>query len=211
MKALKQSNATIFWAVFLIAAGLVMLTQTTGLLPSPSSGVVGTALALGGLAILASYLVFRTHWSTLIAGPTVLALGSVILLPSRWGGAILLGGIGLGFVLVALTDPRRWWAVIPGGTLLTLGAITQIGGLLSGVVLFVGLGATFGVLAVIRVQQRRMRWPLYPAIGCLLFGLLIAAGSPAARVLWPLALVALGAFFLIRASASRQGPPEPTT
>lgn len=215
MKSPKQSNATVFWAVFLIAVGLVMLTQTTGLLPSPSSGVVGTGLALGGLAILASYLVFRTHWWALIAGPTVLAIGSVILLPSRWGGAIFLSGIGLGFVLVALTDDRRWWAVIPGGTLLTLAAITQlssvIGGLLSGVVLFFGLGATFAVLAVIPVQQRRMRWPLYPAIGCLLFGLLIALGSPAAGVLWPLALVALGAFFLIRASASRQGRSEPTT
>jgi len=215
LKPLKQSNAAIFWAVFLIAAGLVMLTQTTGLLPNPSSGVIGTALALGGLAILASYLVFRTHWWTLIAGLTVLALGGVILLPSGWGGAIFLGGIGLGFVLVALTDARRWWAVIPAGTLLTLAAISQlsgvIGGLLSGVVLFFGLAATFGALAVIPRQRGRGRWPLYPALGCLLFGLLIAAGSPAAGVLWPLALVALGAFFLIRASARRQGPSEPTT
>jgi hypothetical protein len=209
VKPLKQSNPTVFWAVFLIAAGLVMLTQTTGLLPSPSSGVVGAALALGGLAILASYLVFRAHWWTLIAGPTVIALGSVVMLPSGWGGAIFLGGIGLGFVLVALTDARRWWAVIPAGTLLTLAAISQlsgvIGGLLSGVALFFGLAATFGVLAVIPIQHGRMRWPLYPALGCLLFGLLIASGSPAAAVLWPLALVALGAFFLIRASRKAPG------
>jgi MYXO-CTERM domain-containing protein len=210
VKPFAQSNATIFWAVCLIVAGLVILTQTTGLLPSPSGGVVGTALALGGLAVLASYLVFREHWWTLIAGPTVLALGSVILLPGDWGGAIFLGGIALGFALVAVTDVRRWWAVIPSGTLLTLAAISQlsgvIGGLMSGVVLFFGLAATFGVLALIRVEQGRMRWPLYPALGCLLFGMLIAVGSPAAGVVWPLALVALGAFFLIRATRSRPGP-----
>lgn len=100
---------------------------------------------------------------------------------------------------------HTWWHTADAAR------ITQIGGLLSGVVLFFGLGATFGVLAVVPVQERRLRWPLYPAISCLVFGLLIAAGSPPARVLWPLALVALGAFFLIRASASRQAPSEPTT
>jgi hypothetical protein len=215
MSPVKQSTSTIFWALALIAAGLVLLTQTTGLIPSPSGGMVGTALALGGLVILISYLMFRPHWWTLIAGPTLLALGGVILLPGRWGGAIFLGGIGLGFVMVAFTDARRWWAVIPAGTLLTLASITlfssTIGGLLSGVVLFVGLAVTFGVLAVTPLRQRRMRWPLYVAIGCLLFGLLIATGTSAGGVLWPLALVALGAFLLIRASTRRKGLSEPKT
>jgi hypothetical protein len=210
MEPVKQATPTVFWALVLIAAGLALLAETTGLIPSPSDGVVGAAFAVGGLVILTSHPVFHTHWWTLIAGPTILALGGVILLPGGWSGAIFLGGIGLGFVLVAWTDARRWWAIIPAGTLLTLASITlfssAIGGRLSGVALFLGLAATFGVLAIIPRRHGRMRWPIYPAIGCLLFGLVITAGTSAAGVLWPLALVAAGVFLLIRASTTRRGP-----
>jgi hypothetical protein len=191
----------------LIAGGVVLLTLTLGLVPSPSGGVVGVTLAVAGLTILASYLALNTHWWTLIAGPTLLALGAVILLPGGWDGAIFLGGIGVGFVLVALTGAQRWWAVIPAGTLLTLASIVLlgnvIGGSLSGALLFFGLAATFGVVAVIPIRRHFKRWLLYPAIGCLLFGLLIATSGAAGAIVWPLALVAVGVFLLIRAQRVR--------
>lgn len=212
MNTERRSPSGVFWGVILVAAGVLLLTQTLGLLPNPSGGVIGTALAVAGLGILASYLALRTHWWTLIAGPTLLAVGAVILLPGNWGGTILLGGIGLGFVLVVLTGARRWWATIPAGTLLTLALIAQlsdvIGGRLSGTVLFFGLAATFGVLALIPVETHRMRWPQYPALGWMLFGLLIATGTAAAAVLWPILLVASGLFLLIRASTRHAGPRE---
>jgi hypothetical protein len=213
MNTPKRSGADIFWGLILIAAGAVLLTQTLGLVPSLSGNLVGVACSFTGLAVLASYLALRTHWWTLIVGPTLLALGAVILLPGDWGGAIFLGGIGLGFVMVALTSVQRWWAVIPAGTLLTLALIALlsnvIGGLLSGAVLFFGLAATFGALAIIPIEGHHERWPLFPAIGCFLFGLLIATRDAAGEIVWPLVLVALGVFLLIRASARHAGPSEP--
>jgi hypothetical protein len=209
----KRSRTAIFWGVILVAAGAFLLTQTLGLVPSLSGDLIGAAFAVAGLAVLISYPALRTHWWTLIAGPTLLGLGGVILLPGDLGGAIFLGGIGVGFVLVALTSVQRWWAVIPAGTLLTLAVIAllsnALSGDLSGAVLFFGLAATFGVLAVIPVHGRLMRWPVYPALGLLVLGLLTATGGAAGSILWPLVLVALGVFLVVRASMRRAGPSGP--
>ena len=210
METGKRSRTTIFWGVILIAAGAVLLTQTLGLLPILSGDLVGLAFAVAGLAILISYPALHTHWWTLIAGPTLVGLAGAILLTGDRGGSAFLGGIGLGFALVAITSARRWWAVIPAGTLLTLALVAllsnAIGGNLSGALLFFGLAATFGVLAVLPVQGRLMRWPAYPALGLLVMGLFTATSGSAGSILWPLVLVVLGLFLLIRASTRRAGP-----
>lgn len=208
----RPTGAAVLWGLLLIASGVVLLAQTLGLIPALSGSVFGVMFAVAGLAVLASYLASRAHWWTLIVGTTLLALGLVILLPSGWGGPVFLGGIGLGFVMAALTGAERWWAVIPAGTLITLAVVASlsnvIGGSLSGAILFLGLAATFGVLAVIPVRGHRMRWPVYPAIGCTLFGILIASTSAAGATLFPLALVGLGLFLLVRASTRHVGPPQ---
>jgi hypothetical protein len=208
-----RSGSRIFWGLILIAAGAVWLAQALGLIPTPSGPVVGAAFAIAGLAVLASFVFFRTHWWTLIAGPTLFALGAVILLPGDLGGAIFLGGIGLGFTAVALTGVQRWWAVIPAGTMLTLTLIVLLNhvfsGAQSGAVLFAGLAATFGVLLIIPVHGREMRWPVFPAIGCLLFALMIAASGAGGELIWPLVLIAAGAVLLIWTWRRRAGPPQP--
>ena len=196
-----------FWGLVLIGSGLVFLALTTGLVPGPGTAVIGAAFAIAGLAFVAAYLTLHLHWWTLIVGPALLALGGVILLPGGGGGALFLGGIGVGFALVALGSSERWWAIIPAGSLLTLALVSVlsswIGGLLSGAVLFAGLAVTFGVVALVRVHGNAMRWALYPAMGCLLMALLIAGGEPGSRFIWPVLIVALGVFLLIRAATRR--------
>ncbi|HYM66170.1 MAG TPA: hypothetical protein VEW68_02655 [Patescibacteria group bacterium] len=205
-------GATVFWGVVLVVAGLLLLSLSLGLVPSPTGDVVGVLFAIAGFAILASYVVLHTHWWTLIAGPTMLGLAGAIFITGDLGGAAFLGAIGVGFLLVALTGVRRWWAVIPGGTLVTLGFIAAmsnaIGGTMSGSVLFFGLALTFGVLALIRIEGHRMVWPVYPALGCLVFGLLLATSAGASEILWPLLLVAAGVFLLIRSAARPTHPPS---
>ena len=195
-----ESRAPIFWGLVLIGAGLVFLALTLGWVPNPTGGAVGVAFAVAGFALLVAYVALHAHWWTLIAGPALLGIGAVILLPGGGSGAIFLGGIGLGFALIAMTNVERWWAVIPAGTMLTLAVITVagpvIGGLQSGALLFFGLAATFGILAVIRVHGRTMRWPLYPAVGCLVFGALVATSGPLSAYFWPVLLVAAGVVLL---------------
>ncbi|HSP09639.1 MAG TPA: hypothetical protein VLU92_08605 [Candidatus Dormibacteraeota bacterium] len=213
MQTERRSRSAIFWGVVLVAAGLFLLTQTLGLIPTIGGDLAGVALAIAGFALLAFYVVLRTHWWTLIAGPVLLGLGGAILLPGYLGGAAFLAAIAFGFLLVFLTGIQRWWAVIPAGTMLTLAVIALVGssidGKLAGALLFFGLSITFGVLAVIPAHGRLMRWPAYPALGLLAFGVLTATGGSAATILWPLVLVVAGIFLVIRAAMKPAGPSGP--
>lgn len=209
----RRSRAAVLWGAVLVAVGVFMLTQTLGLIPRLGGDLVGIVFAIAGLALLISYPVLHMHWWTLIAGSTLAGLGVVILLPGDVGGAIFLAAMGLGFALVALTGLQRWWAIIPAGTMLTLAVVAllghSVGGNLAGAILFFGLAATFAVLAMIPVHGRVMSWPVYPALGLLAFGVLTAAGGAAGSILWPLVLIAVGIFLVVRASM-RSTPPGPT-
>ena len=201
------SRARIFWGLVLIAAGLVALGLTTGFIQSPGGTIVGAACVVAGIALVGAYVGLHMHWWTLIAGPALLGIGAVILLPAGGDGAIFLGGIGAGFGLVALTSGERWWAIIPAGSLLTLALIALlsgvIGGLLSGALLFLGLGLTFAVVAALKVREKPITWALFPAVACVFVALLIATSGSAGEVVWPLALVAAGVVLLVRATTKR--------
>lgn len=204
----RQPGGGIFWGVILVAAGLFFLLENEGLIPTPDGRTVGWVFAAVGLTMLASFLV-RAHWWTLIAGGGLLGIGAVILLPGTWSGGIFLGGLGMGFSLVALTNLERWWAIIPAGTLLTLAfvaALSEIlGGAYAGVLLFLGLSATFGVLLLVPVHGSHLTWPVYPALGLLAFAIFIGTVSQAGSVVFPLFLIVAGLVLLVRASSRRAG------
>lgn len=201
------SRARIFWGLVLIAAGVVALGLTTGFIQSPGGTVVGAACVVAGIALVGAYVGLHMHWWTLIAGPALLGVGAVILLPAGGDGAIFLGAIGAGFGLVALTSAERWWAILPAGSLLTLALIALlsgvIGGLMSGALLFLGLGLTFAVVAALKVRGKPMTWALFPSAACVVVALLIATSGSAGEVVWPLALVAAGVVLLVRATMKR--------
>lgn len=203
-----RPSAAVLWGVVLVAVGLLFLGLSLGVVPKPSAAAVGAALAVAGFALVVSYPALHAHWWTLIVGPPVLALGAIILLPTGGDGWLFLAGIGAGFALVALTSAERWWAVIPAGTLLTLALVSfvapSLDGLLAGALLFFGLAVTFGVLPLIKVRGRNMRWPLFPAFGCLVFGALLATSGTASDVIWPLVLVAAGIAIMLHSALRRR-------
>ena len=82
-----------------------------------------------------------------------------------FGGAIFLGGIGLSFFAVYLTDRvERWWALIPGGVLVTLAGVTiaaqRFGEFQTAGFFFFGLAITFLLVALLA----GMRWAYWPAL-----------------------------------------------
>jgi hypothetical protein len=89
--------------------------------------------------------------------------------------------------------------------LLTLAAVAGAGNLLAGnfggILFFLGLSATFGALYVLPVSKdrARTRWALIPAIFCLGMAFVVAASlSTIAGAIWPLALILLGLYLLVR-------------
>jgi hypothetical protein len=119
------------------------------------------------------------------------------------GGVIILGGIGLAFLLVYLSNRENWWAIIPAGVMLTLTAIVALQDLATGFevggLLFLGLGLTFIVVAVLPTQHGQMKWAFIPAGVLLAMGLLITAAlSDLINYIWPVVLILAGLFLVLR-------------
>jgi hypothetical protein len=99
----------------------------------------------------------REQWWGLIPGITLLAIAVLIILNDLfprlsgvWGGGIVLGGIGLAFLVVYLVNPANWWALIPMGVMLTLAGVSvldEITRIDTGGLFFLGLGV-LGLMGV---------------------------------------------------------------
>jgi hypothetical protein len=120
-----------------------------------------------------------------------------------WTGAIFLGGIGASFWLIYLTNRERWWAIIPGGVLITLSFVAGLDPLLSGDsgggIFMLGMGITFFLVGLIPTPQGKMRWAFIPALVLILIGVfLMSSLLPVWNIIWPIALILLGMFFILR-------------
>lgn len=210
----KWLESRILWGSLLILAGVVFLLQN---LFNFDIGALFWALllALGGAVFIIVYINNRAHWWALIPGFTLLGVSATVFLDNYLpmlegvlGGFFVLGGIGIAFVAVYLSDRRNWWAVIPAGVLLTLATITVVdellGGFGTGGLFFLGMGLTFALVAILPTPQGRMRWAWYPAAALVVMGLLIAAAAEnLIGYLWPAALILGGLVLIYRTIGSR--------
>lgn len=210
---MERFNFRLIFGILLILAGAIFLAQTMGFFTIGGS-LWGILFGLGGLAFLSVLVTDRKQWWAAIPGIVLLSLAALIILSEafpgyddRLGGGVFLGGIGLAFLVVYLVAPANWWAIIPAGVMMTLGVVAgldNIPGLETGGIFFLGLGATFGVLSLLKVDGRRMGWPLIPAGVLLLMGLLImASASNLASFMWPVAIIVVGIFLLMRSFMRR--------
>jgi hypothetical protein len=210
----KYDNRLIL-GLLLIAAGVFYLLQTLGLLVLSQ---LVWAVAAGAAGLFFLVVAVRGQWWAWIPSLTLLGLAGLMALEyyspaaaEQWGGSLFLGAIGLSFWVVYLVNRAHWWAIIPGGVLVTLAAVAALdrsGENVSGGAFFLGLGLTFILVALAPNPHGRTRWALIPAIVLLVFGALLTSGlTNAMRLVGPLALIAVGAWFLLR--TFRPKPEQP--
>ena len=126
------------------------------------------------------------------------------LLPgAQWLGAIVMLGIGLSFWLIYGINRENWWAIIPGGVLVTLAVVAgvdpYVGDNAGGGIFLLGLGLTFALLGVLPSPQGRMQWAFIPAgIILVIAFFLLSPLLPLLKFLWPVALIILGGYFILR-------------
>jgi hypothetical protein len=202
-------RSRLLWGALLILAGVVFLLDSLQVV-SLGGYFITVLFALGGLFFLSVYTGNRQQWWALIPGFVLLSLAALIFIneafPNRFenlGGVIFLGGIGLAFLLVYLTQRENWWAVIPAGVMFTVAIISGIGDFVQGEmvpgVLFLGLALTFALVALLPNSQGRMTWAYIPAGILAVMGLLfLAAQVSLVNFVWPVALILLGLFLIGR-------------
>lgn len=135
----------------LFVLGVLLLAQTTGLIPEAMASWTGTAvLGTIGLGFVAMYVTAPARWWAIIPAGTMLSLAVVTavepFVPGAVSGAIVLFGIATTFAAVALlpTDGRtRTWAWMPAAVmavlgLMTLGAVMPVAAAFWPVLLIIG-------------------------------------------------------------------------
>lgn len=218
---MKRLDVRMLIGVVLIAAGVLVLLQTLGLIQGGLLTLLwALAFGTGGAIFLFVFLNNQSNWWTLIPACALFSLAAVIALEELgpettidWSGVLVLGGIGLPFWLIYIQNPENWWAIIPGGTLSTLAAVaglsSTMGGDETGGVFFLGLALTFGLLYLLPTPEANMKWALIPAAVLGVMGaLLTAAAASALQYIWPAALVLIGLYILFRTLSSGQPSSE---
>lgn len=216
---MKWLTSRVLWGILLIVAGLIFLLDNLNLLEM-GDAVWMVIFAVAAAGFLSVFIQDRHHWWSLIPGMTLLSIAVVILLDfvfpqgsDDWGGVIVLLGIALSFLTIYLNDREQWWAIIPMGVMFTItlvflleriSAISQMsGGFEVGGIFFIGLGLTFALLGILPGSATRsreqMRWAFIPAVILFTVGMLVlGAWASLLNYIWPLALILLGLFFILR-------------
>lgn len=208
-----RSSASLLGGVLLILAGIIFLLDNLGFvnLESLWEGVWALIFLAGGAAFLFVFVQNTEQWWALIPGFSLLGIGGQIAIAMSslrfldfLDGAIVLGGISLGFLVVYALQREQWWALIPGGILASLAAMILFENLWPGpewvIVMFFGMAATFALVGLMKTKAGvRMTWAFIPAGVLFLIGLLVFGPSfGVTNLLFGLALIGVGGYLLLR-------------
>jgi hypothetical protein len=206
MMMIKRFDVRTLFGGGLILLGVLMLLERIGLLHGAANLFWGVALLLAGAYFLYVFAQNpRERWWAIIPSMALLGMAASTVLPETFsglGGGLFLGGLGLAFMIVYLTDRSRWWGIIPGGVLLTLALVAsldQTNWINSGSLFFVGLGLTFLLVAILPNPSGQMQWAYIPAVVLVLMGALLGMRATAglADYIWPSALIIVGLVVLV--------------
>ncbi len=211
---MKWLQSRVFWGALMILGGVAFLLQNLGVFQFAGLFWAFLFVLAGAIFLSVFFQARQVHWWALIPGCALLGIGAQIavseLSPSLsdlLGGALVLGGIGLGFVAIYLANRESWWAIIPAGVLLTLAVVSSLeeaSGMETGGVFFLGLGLTFALVALLPTQQGSLKWAWIPAGILLLMGVFfLASVEQWINYLWPVALILVGGYLALRAFLPR--------
>lgn len=172
MKTKLIVNPLVIVGFILVIIGSLLLLSNFEVINIDWKVVVGSGIALGGLSLLAIFLLDRKQWWAIIPAMIIITLGALILLETlgsdirnRFEPLVIFGFIGLAFWMIYMNDNKHWWAIIPGGVLWSLGAAAFVteGVMRSEVIFFLGLGLTFLLLYLLPNPTEKIKWALVPA------------------------------------------------
>jgi hypothetical protein len=171
------------------------------------------------LAFFVFFIIRPQQWWAMLTGWITLGLaGTVYVSETRFtlpflkafsyndlAPLVLFSGAVLGFVFVWLTKPRdRWWS------LLTAGMITSVMTIIVGeslnlpetaipMMLFFSSGITFLLVWMLKNDEHRLQWAIYPAtvlIGFAAFLYFVSYWMDDAQMVFAILFLVLGVFFL---------------
>jgi hypothetical protein len=206
---MKRFDWRVLVGILLVVVGALLLLQTFNIFRFVWEVVWAVLFLAAGAGFLVVYLGREEHWWAVIPGMALLGIGaliglSVLGLSDEIGWALFLGALSLAFWLVYVRRRHNWWAVIPGGVLATIALVAGLEQVIpwaeTGGVFFMGLALTFGLVYLLPTPHGQMTWALIPAAVLFVVGLIVVlATSSVLRYLWPLGLILVGGYLVLRA------------
>ncbi len=222
----KKKITTALWGLLIIILGVGALAYNFGALDDYkliTAYIVAALLALMGVAFLLAIAFQREQWFYVIPGFSLLSLGGVVYLTTlpniktEWLGALFLGGIALGFLVIFLRNRQeRWWALLQAETILIIAlvglglGIPQSVTKLVGSILFGSFAVSFFFVWLFSGNRGRFLWSLILAGVLAIFAAAIftSGQSQITLMLWPVLLLLVGIFLLLKVfSGGKQQPP----
>lgn len=206
---MEKLNDRAMWGTALILFGIAFLLRSV-LGDLGYKTVLGGLSCLVGVAFLARYRTGPEQWWSIIPGLTMIGLGGSILLSLLSGtiadalaGTVLIAAIGVSFLVIFFQSRSHWWALIPGGIMMTVATVALVEGLDLGIdggsLMMFGMAATFGLVSLVEVDGKKLRWALIPAGILLALGVFVLSENLGVMgILWPLLIIAAGIAFVIR-------------
>jgi hypothetical protein len=208
-----------WWA--LIPGGVMLfLTLVTLLVDSAGGEWVGALfLFLIALSFFVVYLNNRTRtWALLVAYIlTVLAIAPLMASGGRsaeYYGPVFLFAVALPFFIVYFRSAENWWAIIPAGSITVVAILATLaiagvinengrGGFVSAglanAILMAGLAVTFAVIWL----RHEKAWARVVTIVLALVALASVFFASYSQILWPVAIILLGAYLFYTALRPR--------
>jgi hypothetical protein len=209
---MKKLDSGMAWGIVLIGLGLLFLLQTLGVMVGGVGWLFAPLFVAGGAVLLYVYITKPKEWWAIIPAAALAGIGAAIgfgSLPWAFGGTLagasFLGAMGLAFWIIYLRNMEFWWAIIPAGILSSVAGLVLISELLNGDaaagVFFLGMATTFGLVYLLTgKREERMTWALIPGGILAVLGLILLVASVSLLSwLWPLALIGVGGYILLRA------------
>ena len=223
----KQKITTALWGLLIIILGVGALAYNFGALDDYkliTAYIVAALLAVMGAAFLLAIAFQRENWFYVIPGFSLLSLGGVTYLTTQenvkpeWLGALFLGGIALGFLVIFLRNRQeRWWALLQAETILIIALVGLGLGIpenatrLVGALLFGGFAISFFFVWLFSGHRGRFVWALILAGVLAVFAaaILTSGQSQFTLLLWPVLLLLIGLFLIARvfSSGGKKQPP----
>jgi hypothetical protein len=208
---MERNSRTLFGSLLIIAGVLLLLQRLNFIGGQWNDAVFAVLYGLGVIYFAQMYRADRSRWwpgllAFILAGVTIGNLLEIFLpgQADNYAGSVVLFMIGLGFLLIYLSNRINWWANIPSGVMFSLTAVTlleelspRIGFEAAGL-LFIGLGLTFLSLYFLRVEGQQLSWAVFPAIPLIIFGLFVSFEQREAwNFIWPAVIILFGVYFLV--------------
>ncbi len=182
---MKEKDRSLVFGIIVIMLGMILLIHNTGIMPSFENFFGGIFFLLAAFICFYFYKQKPKNWWVIVPALFFLLFGVALIFKNFYFfrddllGAAIFWCAAAAFGYIFYRDNKKWWAVIPSGVCFTLGTVVLLNVWdlvrfgLDGVVFFLGTGLTFLYLRTLANSVNKLKWAIYPAVGCLLLSVFL--------------------------------------